>query len=894
MKTDNGERKNIVHLAAAKAVVAKKVVIVISIAAAALALAMILGTFSCRNPLQDIIDRAITPRYALIVIKQGTVELASGSGSYDFGAVQVGTSKEVGFIVENGGENTLTLSGDPLVAIGGTDAADFAVTAMPGTTLEPGATATFSMTFTPSSEAVKSSQIMIACNDSTNAVYTVSLTGTGTAEPLPEISVTRNSVVLASGSTFNFGAAVKNTAKEYSFVINNTGQGNLMLTGTDKVAISGANAADFSVTVPPSSPVPAGGSSTFTLRLEAAVSGVKTAAITIATNDADEGIYVIQLTAAVTDTAGPEIEVYQGSTNIANGGSYNFGNVLFDGNGGVTSSNISFKIENMGTAVLTGISVTILSGDFQDFDLISIPATSMEIDNYTTFSIRFDPLSAGNKSTIVQIFSNDPDESPYNITITGSANPDINVKQNTTNLPDGTGTYNFGSVYMDGDDGWKSGDVEFTIENVGCSDLAITDANVTAGDFADFDLSNFTPASIPATGTNYTSFTINFDPLAFGTRTATVTITNSDPDEGDYTLTVTGTGSAPEVPTVITYPATNITGGYALSGGNVTSDGGSPVTSKGVYISSEHENPGPGDGMTNNGSGSGEYLSNLYELEIGTTYYVRAYATNSVGTAYGQQIQFTTDSVPTVTTTAVSSIHTTYATGGGNVTYDGGDTVTARGVCWSESENPDIGDSKTVDGNSTGVFSSSITGLTVGTTYYVRAYATNNVGTAYGNQVSFTAVYAVGDSGFGGIIFSISGTYPDQHGYVAASSDQSTYAYWGCNGTNISGATGTAVGTGSTNTTAIDAACTTPGIAADLCANLSLNGYDDWFLPSKDELNLMFTNLKQNGIGSFVSTYYWSSSQFSSGFAWRQYFYDGLQEYKSKNSYFYVRAARAF
>ena len=94
--------------------------------------------------------------------------------------------------------------------------------------------------------------------------------------------------------------------------------------------------------------------------------------------------------------------------------------------------------------------------------------------------------------------------------------------------------------------------------------------------------------------------------------------------------------------------------------------------------------------------------------------------------------------LPTVTTSTVSNTTSSTAICGGNVTNDGNATVTARGVCWSTSHNPTVSNSHTTDGSGTGSFTSSITGLSENTTYYVRAYATNSFGTAYGNEFSFT------------------------------------------------------------------------------------------------------------------------------------------------------------
>jgi hypothetical protein len=191
---------------------------------------------------------------------------------------------------------------------------------------------------------------------------------------------------------------------------------------------------------------------------------------------------------------------------------------------------------------------------------------------------------------------------------------------------------------------------------------------------------------------------------------------------------------------VTTSDITNITFTTAIGGGNVTDQGSSPVTARGVCWSN---NPSPtldiNLGFTVNGSGSGGFTSSITGLTPSETYYVRAYATNGIGTTYGTEKTFTTLQIgsPTVTTAQVINITNNSAVSGGNVISDGGATVTARGVCWSTSSNPTIADNITSDGIGTGLFASSLTGLTPATTYYVRAYATNIIETAYGEELNF-------------------------------------------------------------------------------------------------------------------------------------------------------------
>jgi uncharacterized protein (TIGR02145 family) len=197
-------------------------------------------------------------------------------------------------------------------------------------------------------------------------------------------------------------------------------------------------------------------------------------------------------------------------------------------------------------------------------------------------------------------------------------------------------------------------------------------------------------------------------------------------------------------PTISTLPITFITTTGATCGGNITNDGGSAVTARGVCWSTTSA-PTTANSITTDGTGTGVFPSSIIGLSTGITYYVRAYATNSIGTAYGNELSFIAQQVtiPQVTTINVTSITSTDAICNGDVTDDGGSTVTARGVCWSTSATPTIADSITINGTGTGAFNGNITGLMANTTYYVRTYATNSEGTAYGNELSFTTLPAV-------------------------------------------------------------------------------------------------------------------------------------------------------
>jgi uncharacterized protein (TIGR02145 family) len=208
-----------------------------------------------------------------------------------------------------------------------------------------------------------------------------------------------------------------------------------------------------------------------------------------------------------------------------------------------------------------------------------------------------------------------------------------------------------------------------------------------------------------------------------------------------YGAEKTYTTLAPVPPVVATSDLSNIGLTTATGGGYITSDGGTPVTARGICWNTTGS-PTTANNKTTDGSGYGTFTSSINSLIGGTTYYVRAYATNAVGTTYGTEKTFATLApiAPAITTTDISAITQTNATSGGSVTYDGGSPVTSRGVCWNTAGSPTITNSKTTDGSGFGAFTSNITSLTASTTYYARAYATNAVGTSYGAEKTFTTL----------------------------------------------------------------------------------------------------------------------------------------------------------
>lgn len=212
-----------------------------------------------------------------------------------------------------------------------------------------------------------------------------------------------------------------------------------------------------------------------------------------------------------------------------------------------------------------------------------------------------------------------------------------------------------------------------------------------------------------------------------------------------------GVAFAPANNTVVSAPSVNtmsksgVTSNSAICYGNLVSENNSTVTAMGICYGLT-ANPDTNSTHTTIAGALGTFSSNLSSLTGGNTYHYRAYAKNAIGVSYGADSIFTTPTAsvtPVVTTTNYSNLGSFSVSITGNVVSDGGSVITARGICWSTASNPSILNTHSTESGTTGTFTSNLTGLTQGTTYYAKAYATNSIGTSYGVEISFTTPYYI-------------------------------------------------------------------------------------------------------------------------------------------------------
>ena len=332
----------------------------------------------------------------------------------------------------------------------------------------------------------------------------------------------------------------------------------------------------------------------------------------------------------------------------------------------------------------------------------------------------------------------------------------------------------------------------------------------------------------------------------------------NDIDSITYTLAA--------LPSLLTNNVSGTTNNSTTAFGEVTTNGGTAVSNRG-FCWSQSPNPSLSDNIVMAGAGLGTFSALLTGLNSNSTYYLRAFATNSMGTAYGNEITFnTTAGVITLSTVSIGTINATDAFINALISNDEGVTPTARGVCYSTSSNPTTSNQIVNSGSGLGSFTANINGLNSGVTYYVRAFATNATGTYYGNELSFTTLTvssSIGTTGpGGGTIFYDKGYVSNGWQYLEVMNSMATTGntLWSPTPLQNVNTPATMIGEGDLNMNNITSIYGTGTYAASVCSNSTMGGVSDWYLPNVNEYLVMRENIGPLLIftGNF---YYWTSEQ---------------------------------
>jgi hypothetical protein len=470
------------------------------------------------------------------------------------------------------------------------------------------------------------------------------LVGTGTIviadeNAEPEINVKGNFSSITDGKTtsksYDFthfcSVDVATGDRSRTFIIENKGNATLKLTGSaPHITISGTDAADFSITVAPKDSLLASDSTTFEVTFNPSSVGTKTANISITSNDADESTYNFVLQG---DGVSPRNVVVSGITTPA-------------------AAN--------GTYICQGI-----SNEFQYWKHIS---ENYYLQNYRPDS-RYDPVwyigtdligtdlgstanlfystSGGNAASPTDVIAWGQTSGNVGAPVVTFANPEIDITGNGISIADEDASPSVNDATDFDSTDVASGTTirTFTIQNRGTDVLILSGTSpfvaIDGTNAADFSVTTVPSSSIAIKDS--TTFQITFKPSAVGLRSATLSIISNDADESLYHIQIQGTGIA--APTVETAAVTTFDEISAIMGGETTADGGLTISDRGVVYSSTDATPTVGEAGVNQqaiGTGNGTYSQTITGLLPSTTYYVRAYVTNRIGTSYGSTKTFTT------------------------------------------------------------------------------------------------------------------------------------------------------------------------------------------------------------------------------------------------------------
>ena len=539
--------------------------------------------------------------------------------------------------------------------------------------------------------------------------------------PGAEMGLKVGATPLADGAVYNFGTLPAGSTMVVTFTIENSGGAELTLSGSPVISITGADAGYFGVISQPSATVLPSGSTTFQLSFSPAAAGSRFASIAIGNNDSNENPYY--LTLAGTGTAGSlnYIQIRDAS-----------------GGGGSEVTTHSLTADETYTVYAAGYDQY---GNYLSDQSVSWSGTgacSGQLSPTSGTSAVFTAAAAGS-GTITADHATATDDSTGTITVTPGTVDSAEVE-----------TEHFGT---------ETAGTPFSVT------LTVKDAddNVATGFTGDLGVHWEWTATASPNGDNPTKPGNGFVTFSNGVVTVSgFTLTNSD----ELVLlrpTVEGLSAIAAITVndgVLSYvKVEDAAGGAGSEVYAETRNSGETLT---VYAAGYDQYGNYLSDQSVSWSGTGACSGQLSPTSGTSTVFTAA--TAGTGTITADHTTATDDTtgnitinavLPAVTTTAVTSVTASTASTGGEVTETGGAAITARGVCWGTSANPTTAGSHTTEGTGDGSFTSSLSGLSSATEYHVRAYAVNEIGTAYGEERSFTTDASLAEVETGSVIGSV-------------------------------------------------------------------------------------------------------------------------------------------
>ena len=464
--------------------------------------------------------------------------VACGSGAASFGNVNEGSSTTKTIRIQNLGTAALNLTGLPL-SITGTNADQFSIVTQPTSPIAAGAFSDMVVQFSPTSSGAKTATISIANNDPDENPCSIDLNGTGVAL-VSDINLQTpvGTNVACGAGTVAFGSVNIGNSTTKTIRIQNLGTGPLNLSNLPLV-ITGLNADQFSIVTQPTSPIAAGASVDIVVQFAPTNSGTQTATISIASDDPDENPCSINLNGTGVALV-PDINLQTPvGTNVACGaGTVAFGSVNI-GN----STTKTIRIQNLGTGPLnlSNLPLVITGLNADQFSIVTQPTSPIAAGAFVDMVVQFTPTNNGVQNATISIASDDPDENPCSINLSGTGvSPDINLQTPVgTNVACGTGAASFGSINVG-----SSTTQTIRIQNLGTSALNLTGLPLSITGLNADQFSIVTQPTSPIAAGSFSDMVVQFSPTSSGVKTATISIANNDPDENPCSIDLNGTGVA--------------------------------------------------------------------------------------------------------------------------------------------------------------------------------------------------------------------------------------------------------------------------------------------------------------------------------------------------------------